>query len=189
MQKSIRPKTKKLSSTTRVWNTATLRYRQKALVIHERTDNRQKDTSESIGNSCPNSHTSKNGGGENDDVERKWKCVKSICFSSLNWKVLILKKIWSLHGRRIKEEFLHVADIIYYKYYYNRLFHRVAVLGDLSRRNSCTEFTLPLDLPAHDGQNSKVVPSLPSNPRRCRETPSCQDWRSSHGRDAYTRQF
>ena len=117
MQKSIRPKTKKRSTTTRVWTTGIFRYRQKALEIHERTDKRQKNTSESIGNSCPNSHTSKNGGGENDDVEKNRKCVKSIGFSCLNWKVMILKKIGSLHGRRVKEEFLHVADIIYYKYY------------------------------------------------------------------------
>ena len=71
VQKSIRPKTKKRSTTTRVWTTGIFRYRQKSLEIHERTDKKQKDTSESIGNSCPNSHTSKNGGGENDDVEKK----------------------------------------------------------------------------------------------------------------------
>jgi len=63
-----------------VWNTGTFRGRQKALVIHERTDKGQKDTSESIGNSCQNSHTSKNGGGENDDMEKKLKCVKPMGF-------------------------------------------------------------------------------------------------------------
>ena len=71
MQKSIRPKTKKLRFTNGVWTTARFGTRQNPLVIHIRIDNAQKDASESIGNSCQNSHTRKNGGGENDDTEKK----------------------------------------------------------------------------------------------------------------------
>ena len=156
MQKSIRPKTKKLWSSTRVGTTAIFRYGQKTLEIHERTDKRQKDTSESIGNSCQNSHTSKSGGGENDDMDKKWKCVKTIGFSCINWKVSILKKIGSLHERRSLEEFLRRASLIYNKYSYNlerlyesfalrlhysssRLFYGVAVQAYSSWRNSLVE--------------------------------------------------
>ena len=74
-------KDKKMCVSTRVWNTATLRGRQKSLEIHERTDKKQKDTSESIGNSCQKSLKSKKGGGENDDVEQKMNLLKSVGFS------------------------------------------------------------------------------------------------------------
>ena len=70
MQKSIRPK-KKTDIQHGVWTTDTFGPRQNPLVIHAGTDNAQKDTSESIGNSCQNSHKRKKGGGENDDMEKK----------------------------------------------------------------------------------------------------------------------
>ena len=71
MQKTIRPKKKKLCGQHGVWTTATFENRIKSLVFHERTDKKEKYTSESMGNSCQNSHKREKRGGENDDVEKK----------------------------------------------------------------------------------------------------------------------
>jgi len=162
MQKSIRPKTKKLAISTRVWTTAIFRYRQNQLVFHARTDNAQKDTSESIGNSCKNSHKSKGRRRESTKVEQKWKCVKSIGFSCINWKVNILKKIWSLQGRRVVERNLGRNDIILYKYYYNRLIEQP--LGVLFPPFVVLRQYLPSpSIPRPDGQNSLVIPLFPSH--------------------------
>ena len=102
-----------------MWTTAILRPRQKVLVFDGRTSHKQNDASESIGNSCQNSHKRKNRGGENDDVEKKWKLFKSIGFLYENWEKRKIKEIWSLPGRKVREEIFERTDTILYMYYYN----------------------------------------------------------------------